>query len=151
MGECWNGKTGTATIMLLGRNAASMRHPPELINIWPFTFFSMDAYVGHNLAQHLSALKHLERNLPRRQIWSSHTPCLCQKVLIIIILSALPVPLYTHCTRLHWVNAATINWSLCGVGDTCTRGCRFCAVNTARLPPPPDEMEPENTAHVSTW
>ena len=33
-------------------------------------------------------------------------------------------------------------------GDTCTRGCRFCAVNTARLPPPPDEMEPENTAKV---
>ncbi len=36
----------------------------------------------------------------------------------------------------------------CIAGDTCTRGCRFCAVNTARTPPPPDDMEPENTAHV---
>ncbi len=35
------------------------------------------------------------------------------------------------------------------IGDTCTRGCRFCAVNTARTPPPPDDMEPENTAQVS--
>ncbi|KAL3136502.1 Lipoyl synthase, chloroplastic [Trebouxia sp. C0009 RCD-2024] len=38
------------------------------------------------------------------------------------------------------------------LGDTCTRGCRFCAVNTAQLPPPPDEMEPENTAHaIAEW
>jgi hypothetical protein len=34
-------------------------------------------------------------------------------------------------------------------GDTCTRGCQFCAVNTARIPPPPDPNEPENTAKVS--
>ena len=34
-------------------------------------------------------------------------------------------------------------------GDTCTRGCQFCAVNTARTPAPPDEMEPENTAKAS--
>lgn len=40
---------------------------------------------------------------------------------------------------------------LCVSGDTCTRGCRFCAVNTARLPPPPDDMEPENTAHVRAY
>lgn len=40
-------------------------------------------------------------------------------------------------------------WSeSCTAGDTCTRGCRFCAVNTARTPPPPDDLEPENTAHV---
>ncbi len=38
------------------------------------------------------------------------------------------------------------------LGDTCTRGCRFCAVNTARTPPPPDEAEPENTARaVASW
>ncbi|KAL0050757.1 hypothetical protein WJX82_006510 [Trebouxia sp. C0006] len=38
------------------------------------------------------------------------------------------------------------------LGDTCTRGCRFCAVNTARTPPPPDDMEPENTAHaIAEW
>lgn len=38
------------------------------------------------------------------------------------------------------------------LGDTCTRGCRFCAVNTARTPSPPDESEPENTAQaVADW
>lgn len=38
------------------------------------------------------------------------------------------------------------------LGDTCTRGCRFCAVNTARTPPPPDPDEPENTASaVASW
>ena len=38
------------------------------------------------------------------------------------------------------------------LGDTCTRGCRFCAVNTASTPPPPDEMEPENTAKaIAEW
>ena len=38
------------------------------------------------------------------------------------------------------------------LGDTCTRGCRFCAVNTARTPPPPDPDEPENTAAaVAAW
>ncbi|CAI8585072.1 unnamed protein product [Vicia faba] len=28
------------------------------------------------------------------------------------------------------------------LGDTCTRGCRFCAVKTSTNPPPPDPMEP---------
>ena len=38
------------------------------------------------------------------------------------------------------------------LGDTCTRGCRFCAVNTSQTPPPPDEDEPENTAHaIAEW
>lgn len=38
------------------------------------------------------------------------------------------------------------------LGDTCTRGCRFCAVNTSRTPPPPDEDEPENTAAaIAAW
>ncbi|EDV19926.1 expressed hypothetical protein [Trichoplax adhaerens] len=32
------------------------------------------------------------------------------------------------------------------LGDTCTRGCRFCSVKTARKPPPPDPDEPVNTA-----
>ena len=27
------------------------------------------------------------------------------------------------------------------MGDTCTRGCRFCAVKTSRAPPPLDPME----------
>ena len=38
------------------------------------------------------------------------------------------------------------------LGDTCTRGCRFCAVNTAATPAPPDENEPEATAEaVASW
>ncbi len=32
------------------------------------------------------------------------------------------------------------------LGDTCTRGCRFCAVDTARTPLPPDAAEPTNLA-----
>ncbi|KAK9156240.1 hypothetical protein Sjap_003720 [Stephania japonica] len=38
------------------------------------------------------------------------------------------------------------------LGDTCTRGCRFCAVKTSRNPAPPDPMEPENTANaIASW
>lgn len=38
------------------------------------------------------------------------------------------------------------------MGDTCTRGCRFCSVKTARLPPPLDPDEPKNTAKaIATW
>ncbi|MFZ5479866.1 MAG: lipoyl synthase [Myxococcota bacterium] len=34
------------------------------------------------------------------------------------------------------------------LGDTCTRGCRFCAVATAKMPMPPDPREPENVAEA---
>lgn len=34
------------------------------------------------------------------------------------------------------------------MGDTCTRGCKFCSVNTSPAPAPIDPMEPENTAKV---
>lgn len=38
------------------------------------------------------------------------------------------------------------------MGDTCTRGCRFCAVKTSRAPPPLDPHEPENTAEaIKRW
>ncbi|XP_010687262.1 lipoyl synthase, chloroplastic isoform X1 [Beta vulgaris subsp. vulgaris] len=38
------------------------------------------------------------------------------------------------------------------LGDTCTRGCRFCAVKTSSNPAPPDPIEPENTANaVVSW
>ncbi|CDK28937.1 unnamed protein product [Kuraishia capsulata CBS 1993] len=38
------------------------------------------------------------------------------------------------------------------LGDTCTRGCRFCSVKTSRTPAAPDPMEPENTAEaISRW
>ena len=32
------------------------------------------------------------------------------------------------------------------MGDTCTRGCRFCAVKTSLAPPPLDADEPANVA-----
>jgi len=38
------------------------------------------------------------------------------------------------------------------LGDTCTRGCMFCAVNTDSAPPPPDPLEPFATAQaVLEW
>ena len=38
------------------------------------------------------------------------------------------------------------------LGDTCTRGCKFCAVKTDAKPEPPDENEPWNTADaVAQW
>ena len=38
------------------------------------------------------------------------------------------------------------------MGDTCTRGCRFCAVKTSSAPPPLDPAEPENVATaVTEW
>lgn len=38
------------------------------------------------------------------------------------------------------------------MGDTCTRGCRFCSVKTARAPPPLDPNEPLNTATaIASW
>ncbi|KAK9241113.1 hypothetical protein V1525DRAFT_97643 [Lipomyces kononenkoae] len=38
------------------------------------------------------------------------------------------------------------------MGDTCTRGCRFCSVKTSRTPPPLDPHEPENTATaIAQW
>jgi lipoic acid synthetase len=38
------------------------------------------------------------------------------------------------------------------LGDTCTRGCRFCAVKTDSKPAPPDPLEPFKTAEaLSKW
>ena len=38
------------------------------------------------------------------------------------------------------------------LGDTCTRGCRFCNVKTSRTPPLPAEDEPEKTAEaIASW
>ncbi|CAN0518638.1 unnamed protein product [Ectocarpus sp. 12 AP-2014] len=38
------------------------------------------------------------------------------------------------------------------LGDTCTRGCKFCAVKTSQKPPEPDPFEPFHTAEaISRW
>ncbi|XP_055312490.1 lipoyl synthase, mitochondrial [Sitodiplosis mosellana] len=48
----------------------------------------------------------------------------------------------------HGTQTATIML----MGDTCTRGCRFCSVKTAREPPPLDPNEPTNTASaIASW
>ncbi|XP_050090870.1 lipoyl synthase, mitochondrial [Anopheles aquasalis] len=48
----------------------------------------------------------------------------------------------------HGTQTATIML----MGDTCTRGCRFCSVKTARAPPPLDPAEPVNTAKaIASW
>jgi len=48
----------------------------------------------------------------------------------------------------HGTQTATIML----MGDTCTRGCRFCSVKTARNPLPLDPNEPKNTATaIASW
>ena len=38
------------------------------------------------------------------------------------------------------------------MGDTCTRGCRFCSVKTSRAPPPLDPEEPEKVSTaIAKW
>uniref|UniRef100_A0A2K6T4Z7 Lipoyl synthase, mitochondrial n=1 Tax=Saimiri boliviensis boliviensis TaxID=39432 RepID=A0A2K6T4Z7_SAIBB len=47
---------------------------------------------------------------------------------------------------------ATATATIMLMGDTCTRGCRFCSVKTARNPPPLDASEPYNTAKaIAEW
>jgi len=50
-----------------------------------------------------------------------------------------------HCPNIHdcW-SRGTATFMI--AGKACTRGCRFCAVDTVRNPPPPDLDEPENLA-----
>ena len=38
------------------------------------------------------------------------------------------------------------------MGDTCTRGCRFCSVKTSRAPPPLDPEEPQKVSTaIAKW
>ncbi|GJD07098.1 Lipoyl synthase, mitochondrial [Galdieria sulphuraria] len=38
------------------------------------------------------------------------------------------------------------------MGDTCTRGCRFCSIKTSKTPPPLDKEEPEKVSSaVAKW
>ena len=54
--------------------------------------------------------------------------------------------------RLRGGESGTATATIMLMGDTCTRGCRFCSVKTARAPPPLDPNEPENTAKaVAAW
>ncbi|KAM3864865.1 lipoyl synthase, mitochondrial [Diretmus argenteus] len=47
---------------------------------------------------------------------------------------------------------ATATATIMLMGDTCTRGCRFCSVKTARQPAPLDPAEPYNTAKaIAAW
>ncbi|KAG7291869.1 hypothetical protein NEMBOFW57_001891 [Staphylotrichum longicolle] len=49
-------------------------------------------------------------------------------------------------------NKASATATIMLMGDTCTRGCRFCSVKTNRRPPPLDPHEPENTAEaLARW
>ena len=50
-----------------------------------------------------------------------------------------------HCPNIHdcW-SRGTATFMI--AGKACTRGCRFCAVDTVRNPPPPDLDEPRNLA-----
>jgi len=50
-----------------------------------------------------------------------------------------------HCPNIHdcW-SRGTATFMI--AGRACTRGCRFCAVDTVRNPPPPDLDEPGNLA-----
>jgi len=58
--------------------------------------------------------------------------------------------LHTVCQEAHCPNVAEC-WAsgtatfILG-GDTCTRACRFCAIKTARVPPPLDPAEPHQVA-----
>jgi lipoic acid synthetase len=58
--------------------------------------------------------------------------------------------LHTVCEEAHCPNVAEC-WAsgtatfMLG-GDTCTRACRFCAIKTARRPPPLDTKEPHHVA-----
>ncbi|KAK1758733.1 mitochondrial Lipoyl synthase [Echria macrotheca] len=49
-------------------------------------------------------------------------------------------------------NKAAATATIMLMGDTCTRGCRFCSVKTSRAPAPLDPHEPENTAEaLARW
>ncbi|CAL9138020.1 unnamed protein product [Musa acuminata var. zebrina] len=47
--------------------------------------------------------------------------------------------------------AGTATATIVMLGDTCTRGCRFCNVKTSRTPPP-DPNEPSTVAEaIASW
>lgn len=51
-----------------------------------------------------------------------------------------------------WGSEDTATATIMIMGDTCTRGCRFCAVKTSRAPPPLDPNEPSKVATaIAAW
>ncbi|KAG4301843.1 hypothetical protein PCANB_002140 [Pneumocystis canis] len=59
-------------------------------------------------------------------------------------------PNITECWGGNNKSSATATIML--MGNTCTRGCRFCAVKTSETPPPLDPNEPKHTAEaISRW
>lgn len=52
-----------------------------------------------------------------------------------------------RCPNIHdcWARG-TATWMI--AGETCTRGCRFCSVETQKNPPPPDPAEPARLAEA---
>lgn len=70
---------------------------------------------------------------------------LCDRSLLL-----LPSPLLPQC----WGGGpdAVPTGTIMIMGDTCTRGCNFCAVATARNPAPLDPDEPRHVAEaVKSW
>ena len=89
--------------------------------------------------------------------WQTWLPTLPPPLFVCVCLQLRELKLATVCEEAKCPNigecwkggegeAATATIML--MGDTCTRGCRFCAVKTSRAPPPLDPNEPENTAKV---
>ena len=78
-------------------------------------------------------------------------PLSCSTVLIkSLVCEEARCPNISECWGGSSKSAATATIML--MGDTCTRGCRFCSVKTSRAPPPLDPHEPENTAEaLARW
>ncbi|MCI4394987.1 hypothetical protein PGIGA_G00175160 [Pangasianodon gigas] len=166
IGECWGGgeyATATATIMLMGDTCTrgcrfcsvkTARTPPPLdpdepyntakaIAAWGLDYVVLTSVDRDDLAdggaEHFAkTVSHLkERNA--KILVECLTPDFRGDLLAVekVALSGLDV--YAH-------NIETL------MGDTCTRGCRFCSVKTARTPPPLDPDEPYNTAKaIAAW
>ena len=60
--------------------------------------------------------------------------------------------IYIICTDIY-VSKSYMTWvQVMIMGDTCTRGCRFCSVATSRSPAAVDPAEPQKVAEaVSRW
>ncbi len=103
----------------------------------------------HNLARPISPSKAKEILATRKPEWLKIRPPAGESYLQIKGMLR-ERNLHTVCEEAHCPNVAEC-WAsgtatfMLG-GDTCTRACRFCAVKTARIPPPLDPDEPYKVA-----